>query len=348
VKRLFATAVLLAGVTALAAAAASTESDSHGSITEHHAETIPSISKIVEAGERLSVVATTSIVADVLANIAGDLVDITVLVQRGQNPHGYEPTPAALRAIERADLVFVNGLGLEEGTLADMADLTDAPIVPVSVGIVPIEFGGHDEDEHAEDDHGEEHGEDDHDHAEGSPDPHVWTDPANVAIWTRNVAEVLSQADPTNAVAYASSAERYEAVLRDLDDEIRGRVSAIPAEDRVLVLDHESFAYFARAYGFDIVGTIVPGTTDRAEPSAQEIARLVGVLRETGAPAIFVGRTASRGLEQLAQTVAGEVGRPVRIVSMLTGSLAPKGEEGDTYVGFMRYNVDRIVEALSK
>jgi len=136
--------------------------------------------------------------------------------------------------------------------------------------------------------------------------------------------------------------------LTELDREIRSRIASLPDERRKLVLDHESFSYFADEYGLRTVGTVVPGTSDRAEPSAQEVARLVDVIREEGVDTIFVGRTASRGLQRLAQTIADEVGREVAIVPILSGSLSTPGERGDTYLDFLRYNVEQIMTGLGE
>lgn len=280
------------------------------------------------APDELAVVATTDIIGDVLSNVMGDAGRLSVLMPTGQNPHSYEPTPSALRAVERAHLVFVNGFGLEEALLDEIEGVASGPIVPVSAGIEPLEFAGPTDSEH-------------HDE-----DPHVWMDPNNVIIWVENMVDVLSDADPTNAARYRRNGDAYIARLEEIDASIREQVASIPARERKLVLDHATFSYFADEYGFETVGTIVPSTSDRADPSAQEVARLVEIIREEDVNVIFVGRTASRGLQRLAETVAAEVGRTVRIVHTLTGSLAEPGEPGDTYIGFLQYNVTQILTGL--
>ncbi|MFW6313518.1 MAG: metal ABC transporter substrate-binding protein [Spirochaetota bacterium] len=297
----------------------------------HGGEEIPEIPQLVEAGERLIIVGTTTILGDVLANVAGDDADVTVLMPVGQNPHSFEPTPSTLRTLERADIVFVNGFGLEEALLGELDEVARGYVVPVSAGIEPLE--------HDDDDHGHDHG-----HEEG--DSHVWMDPNNVMIWVENMMNVLASADPANAEAYRARGSAYLEELSELDREIRNRIESLTPEHRKLVLDHESLSYFADEYGLRTVGTIVPGTSDRAEPSAQDVARLVDVIREENVGAIFVGRTASRGLRRLADTIADEVGHEVAIVPTLSGSLADRGKPGDTYLGFVRYNVDQIMTGL--
>ena len=316
-----------------------------------HFETIPHIAPVT-TGERLRLVATTDIIGDVLKNVAGDRADVEALISPGQNPHSYQPTPSALRAIERADIVFVNGLNLEEGLLGELPRIAKGYVVPVSAGIAAIGAPGHhdhDDDDDNDDHHGhddEDDHHDDHQHAFG--DPHVWMDPNNVIVWVENMVEVLGKADPANAQAYRSNGNRYIGELKLIDKYVRERVSTIPAHRRKFVADHDAFSYFARRYGFTVIGTIVPGTTDSAGPSAQQMARLVELIRSEEVSAIFVGRSASSSLQRLAETVASEVGRDVRILPTLTGSLAPRGEEGETYLGFLKHNAAQVFAGLEE
>lgn len=294
---------------------------------EHH-DDLPHIEPVsLGAGEKLRVVATTNIVGDVLRNVAGDAIGLTVLMEPGQNPHGYEPAPSAFRAIERAHIVFVNGFDLEENLMNAVRNTSTGYIVPASAGIAPIM-------------------DDDDDHVHQAGDPHVWTDPNNVIIWTRNMAEALGEADPRNTATYEANAEAYVARLEEIDRSIRERIADLPQHRRKLVADHDAVRYFALRYGFEVVGAIVPGTTDTAQPSARDIARLVELIRTEDVQVIFVGRTASRGLNQLAATIASEVGSDVRILPLLTGSLAPQGEPGDTYLGFLQFNVEQILTGV--
>mgnify|MGYP000526161705 CR=1 FL=1 len=298
--------------------------------TEHvHADVLPHLTPVaLEAGERLRVVATTSIVADVVAQVGGEQIALTQLMPLGADPHGFEPTPRDAAAIADAHVLFINGAGLETFLDNLLESAGDAPLVPVSAGIelLPFEVNGH-------------HGEDDHHEGEG--DPHLWFDPNNVLVWVHNIEETLSALDPQHAEAYHENAEAYEAELEALDAWIRAEVARIPEENRLLVTDHASLTYFADRYGFRQVGAVIPATTTLAESSAQELAALQEAIGEYNVPAIFVGRTVN---PRLAEQIAADTG--VRLVSIYTGSLSEANEPAATYLDFMRYNVTAIVEGL--
>jgi ABC-type Zn uptake system ZnuABC Zn-binding protein ZnuA len=332
-------AFVLAAAVGCSSAAAGDQSDAHDH--EHAAMSMPEISPVDLAdGEKLSVVATTSIIGDVVANVGGDAIDLTVLMEIGQNPHSYEPAPQALAAVEDADIVFVNGLDLEEALMGSIENISTGPIVPVSAGIEPLAFGGH-SDEHEE---GEAHEE--HEHAAG--DPHVWIDPNNVMVWVDNIEQVLSEADPGNQGVYQANADAYMGELKAVDAYIREQVDTIPEENRKLVTDHELFGYFAEEYGFEVVGAVIPSFSTTAGASAGDVADLVELIKEENVPAIITGTTASQGLQDLAKAIAEEAGEDVKVLPVLTGSLAPAGEPGDTYIGYMRYNIDQIAAGLSE
>jgi len=282
---------------------------------------IPNIEAVeLEPGDKLFVIASTSIVGDVVANVGGDAIDLKVLIGIGQDPHSYEPTPRELTSVERAHVIFVNGQHLEEGLMHVIEQISKVPVVPVSAGIEPLESG----------------------------DPHFWTDPTNVMVWVENIEDVLSRADPPNHKVYERNAGVYRAKLRDLDDRIRQLVTRIPAKDRKLVTDHHMIRYFADEYGFKVMGSILPSTSTNAEASAGETAKLVELLRKEGVTSIFVGATAGRGLQRLADAVTREIGAEVQILTLLTGTLAPRGQKGDTYLGYIEFNVAQIVKGLSR
>lgn len=340
-------------------------------------------------GEQLRVVATTNIVGDVVVQVAGELADVATLIPTGQNPHAWEPSPRDMADVERAHLVFINGLGLEEGFEETLENDRNGIMVPVSAGVAVLDRpgesdesralgqAGRDESDHSDDeadshadvhgDHGEEtdHGEESdhgqesdhtdannethsdghHDHQHGNP--HTWFSPLNAMIWVENIRYALSSADPANAEGYRNNAEAYLNALGQLDREMQSRFSSIPEGRRNLVVDHASLGYFARDYGFRILGSVIPNTTDQAEPSSRDIARLVQTIREHDVPAIFIGGTASRGLQNLVDAVAREVGRDLPVLTLLTGSLAASGQAGDTYLEFMKFNTEQIVQGLT-
>jgi ABC-type Zn uptake system ZnuABC Zn-binding protein ZnuA len=308
-----------------------------GHSEEGHSEvdSLPTLTAVtLAAGEKLHVVATTNLVADVVAQIGGERITLHTLMGPGVDPHSYSTTPQDLRTLEEAQVVFINGLHLEEA-LTDLLAGLAAPVVPVSAGITPRvmgeEQGGDQSEQSAE---GEEH------HHEGG-DPHTWQRVANVKHWVENIHTSLSQLDPANAEAYHAAAEAYLAELDTLDAEIRAQIESIPAENRKLVTDHETFGYFADEYGFTLVGALISSLSTAAEPSAQELAALQDQVVAEGVKAIFVGTTVNPRLaEQLAQDL------DIQVVSLYSDSLSAPDGPAATYLAFMRYNVNAIVTAL--
>ncbi|MEJ5310128.1 MAG: metal ABC transporter substrate-binding protein [Anaerolineae bacterium] len=277
-------------------------------------------------GDKLRVVATTTIVGDVVAQVGGDAIDLTVLLPVGADPHVFDPSPQDMAKVADAGVIFANGAGLEAflERLLDNAG-GDAEVVEVSEGVTFIEVA-HD----ATDDHGHE-----------GVDPHTWTDPNNVLRWVDNIEAALVLHDPAHAADYRANADAYRAQLRELDAWVREQVAAIPAENRKLVTDHETFAYFAQRYGFEQVGAVVPGYSTAAQPSARDLADLEDRIRAYGVKAVFVGSTVNPAL---AQRVAEDTG--VRLVFLYTGSLTAPGGEADSYLGYVKYNVGAMVEGL--
>jgi len=274
-------------------------------------------------GEKLQVVATTNLVADVVGQIGGDAVDLRSLLPPGADPHGYQTTPDDLRAISDAHLVFINGLGLEEG-MASILEEAEAKTVPVNVGVEVIT------DEEEEEEH----------HHEGG-NPHTWWSIAAVEQWTHTIEDSLSAVNPANAESYAANASAYRAELSSLQAEMETLVSQIPTEDRKLATDHDTLAYFARDFDFQVVGLVIPSFSSLAEPSAQHLAQLQDLIRAENVQAIFVGSTVNpRQAEQLAQDLG------IQVVPIYTDSLSAADGPAATYVDFMRYNVVAIVAAL--
>jgi ABC-type Zn uptake system ZnuABC Zn-binding protein ZnuA len=272
------------------------------------------------------VVASTSIIGDVVAHVGDGLVELTVLMGPGQDPHGYEPTAKDIAAISEAHVIFINGLGLEEGlerTIKAAAD-RGQPVIAVSTGVPAREM-------HLSGQEGT-----------GRPDPHTWFDPNNVILWVNNIEGALSALDPVHASEYAANAEVYRQQLRELDAYIREQVARIPPERRKLVADHLVLGYFAARYGFEVIGAVIPGFSTVAEPSASDLARLTALVHEAGVPTIFVGRTMN---PRMTQVLAEEVG--ARVLPLYTGALGEPGSGAEDYISMMRTNVDTIVEGLS-
>jgi len=271
-----------------------------------------------------NIVASTSIVADVVSQVGGGLINLSVLFPPGTDPHTFEPRPKDIAAISNADVVIIHGLGLEETLQSTLDANVKGKLVQAAEGVPVLDFGG--------DGHTDEH---------GSGDPHTWMDPNNVIIWTQNIVTALSQVDPANAQTYQSNAKAYIAELHDLDAWIRTQVETVPVGQRQLVTDHSAFGYFAHEYGFEQVGLVVAALSTNAAPSAKQIADLITTIKAHNVPAIFVGNTVNPAL---AEQVAKDAG--TKVVFVYTGSLSESGGEADSYIKFMRYNVNAIVEAL--
>ncbi len=283
------------------------------------------------SGEKLRVLATTTIVADVVRSVAGNQVDLDVLVPPGVDEHTFQYTPADMTRVVDADVIFMNGAGLETfmGPLLNNAG-EHARVVSVSDGIPLMEAAieaTHQQQGSAND-------------VQQDGDPHVWLDPNNVVIWTKNIEAALAEADPAHAADYRANAEKYRQELAQLNLWIQQQTAQIPEVDRQLVTDHEIFTYFAARYGFKQIGAIVPSYSSVAEPSAQELAGLEDAIRQFGAKVVFVGNTVN---PSLAQRVATDTG--VALVPIYTGSLT-KGAPAGTYLDYMRFNVAAIVKAL--
>lgn len=184
-------------------------------------------------------------------------------------------------------------------------------------------------------------GESEHEHSHGSCDPHVWMNPHNVMYWTMLIRDTLMDLDSANAEIYSANAASYLVELDTLaHDFVQPMVDSVPEPNRILVTNHGTLGYFAAQYDFEIVGTIIGGST-LAEPSAADVAALIDTIREYGVPAIFADSTVG---DALAQQIADETG--AQIVTLYTGSLSEADGPAGTYIDYMRYNVTTIVEAL--
>lgn len=280
----------------------------------------------------LSAVATFSILGDLVQNVAGDHVQVVTLVGPDGDAHTFEPTPADSVALTKAALIFENGLGLEPW-LDDLysASGATAPRVVVSGGVELLSL------------HEAEHDQADTEH--GEFDPHIWHNVANAIQMVENIRAALSAADPAHADAYTANAENYLAELKELDSWVQDQVATLPADRRKLVTSHDTFGYFAAAYGFEIVGTAMgAASTEAADPSARELAQLAETIKAADVPTIFAENVANPQLiEQIAREAGVSVGPP-----LYTDALGKAGSEGDSYIRMMRYNVDAIVTALSE
>ncbi len=171
--------------------------------------------------------------------------------------------------------------------------------------------------------------------------------PLNVKLWCDRITQALSGADPASGDFYEENSRLYKAKLDKLDQNIRETLAAIPAEKQVIAADHNVFSYLEKDYGIHVAGTIIPGFSTSAEPSARDIARLLAVLDEQEVSALLVASSSGEGIQKLARTLEKESSRPLKVLPFLTGALAAPGKEGDSYISFMNYNVKQIVKGMT-
>lgn len=277
-----------------------------------------------DASSNLTIVATTTILGDVVRNVVNGDAAVEELIPLDLDPHEFQASAQQVAALQAADLVVANGLGLEAG-LGDVLETVAADganVLEVAPLLGPIPFG-------AQDDEGR-----------GSDDPHVWMDPLRMADAARLIGVELAALDP--AGDWPARAEEYATTLTAADEEIAAILDAVGPENRKMVTNHDSLGYFALRYGFDIVGIVIPGGSTLGDPSSAELAELVAVIEREGVNAIFVETTQP---STLAETVAAEAGEDVQIVELYTGSLGTPGSGADTLIGMLVTNAQIVAEA---
>jgi zinc/manganese transport system substrate-binding protein len=267
----------------------------------------------------LTVVATTTEVADLVRQVGGERVDVSGLLSPGADPHGYEPRPSDAASILDAAVVFRSGGEVDEW-LDELVDNAggDAEIVDLIDSVRTIE-------------------------ADGETDPHWWQDPRNALLAVAAIREALSEADPDGRGAYERNAAAYSRELRRLDEQIAACIGKVPAAKRKLVTTHDSLGYFARRYGIEVVGSVIPSLSTQAQPSAGDIAELVDQVRDEGVEAVFPEAETSERLERaLAREAGAEVGDP-----LWADTLGGEGSRAETYVDAMAANTAALVEGMS-
>lgn len=267
--------------------------------------------------DALKVVTTTTVFADIVQNVGGTRVAASSIIPPGVGPEDYEPKPDDARKLEDADLVVSNGVGLDDfldGLISAGAG-GDTPRLVLGDGIPVLTV-------------------------DGEENPHFWLDPTLVtAYYLPSISDKLSELDPDGSATYDENAAAYAATLDALDMELKEKIAAIPAANRKLVTFHDAFPYFAQHYGFEMLGVILENVGQ--EPTAAELAALVGTVKSAGVKAVF---TEAQFSPDLTQTLADEAGISTVVTTLYNDALGPA--PADTYVGLMRWNVDQIVPAL--
>ena len=279
------------------------------------------------AKDKIPVVASFSILGDIVQNVGGDRVAVKSLVGPNSDAHVYSPSPADAKTLADAKVVFTNGLGFEGwiGRLIKSSN-TKAPNVVAAKSIKPRKLA---------DAHGHGHG-----HGHGDGDPHAWQSVPNVKIYVANVRDGLIAADPAGKAAYEANAAAYLAKLDVLDREVRDAIAKIPTERRKIITTHDAFGYFQEAYGVEFIAP--QGVSTESEASARDVARIIQQIRKQKIPAVFLENVSDpRLLKRIAEETGAKVGGTLY-------SDALTGEKGDapTYIDLIRHNIRTLSAAL--
>ena len=277
---------------------------------------------------RLKVVSTVSPITSIVENIGGTRIDLEGVVPEGVNSHTFEPAPSVAAVLSQADLVVLNGLFLEEPTLQMAQANIKSGAAILSLGDSTI---------------GREDWLFDFSFPEsnGHPNPHLWPDPILALKYAELVRDALSSADPESAGYYNENLDKFTQRIQDLDDRIKAAVATVPPENRKLLTYHDSWAYFAKRYGMQVVGAAQP--SDFAEPSSREVARLIDQVSEEGIPAIFGSEVFP---SDVLETIARESG--AQYVDQLRDDDLPggPGDPRHSYLGLMLQNMETMIASL--
>ncbi len=277
-----------------------------------------------EAGPRLRVVSTTTMIADLAGTIAGDDADVRGIMRPGEDPHIYEVRPRDVQLIAEAQLILMNGLHLE-ATLGHVIEhnAVGAKVVRLAETpqIVPLES----------------------EQTRGAPDPHCWFNVLYFRVYAERTRDALMEADPIHAEAYRARTEQYLDELDRLHAWVKEQISSIPREQRVMVTSHDAFQYFGRTYFVDVYAVI--GISTEQQPKPQDIVRLESLVRERGVKAVFIETSVSKTLNDVVEKVAKSTGTRIG-GTLFSDSLGDEESEAATYLGMVRHNTRTVVEAL--
>ncbi len=285
--------------------------------------TAPAGTNVAPLANKLKMVATTTQVGDFVKNVGGNRIELTTILKPNADPHDYEPTAADNKALASAQIVFTNGVGLDEWLDKLIQNSgTKAKKVVTSDGLKPRPGEGEKEKE---------------------GDPHIWFSVDNVKVMVDNIAGGLGRLDAAGASVYQANATAYKAQLDKLDSDIKTQIATIPEADRKMVTNHDAFGYYLERYGIKFVGSVIPSFDSTAEPSAKDLAELVSKIKTEKVKAIFTESSLNPKLEQQIANQAG-----IKIYSNLYGdTLGEAGSDGDTYLKMMQANTKSIVAGLA-
>ena len=325
------------------------------------ASAVVGLTTSIHAQEPVPVVATFSILGDMVERVGGDAVNVTTLVGRNGDTHVYQPTPADAKAVKRATLMFTNGLEFEGWLerLAEAAEFEGLTVVTTN-GLELIALEEHHDEEHEDDEHAktdtdehhdeaskdkynaDEHNEEDRHHDHGEFDPHGWLSLQNAIIYIDNITAALAKTAPQSASMFYQNRADYVAEIELLDLEIKMLIAALPQSARTVVTSHDAFQYFARDYGLKFLAP--QGLSTESEASARDVAELIKQVRAEEISAVFVENVADpRLLQQIVRETGSAIGG-----ELFPGSLSKKDGPAATYLELMRHNATTITAALTE
>ncbi|GAA5106106.1 metal ABC transporter solute-binding protein, Zn/Mn family [Bartonella jaculi] len=281
------------------------------------------------AHNKIRVVASFSILADLIKNVGGDHISMTTFVGPNANTHIYEPTPHDAKTLKNAHIIFINGLHLE-GFIDRLikASGTKALLVEVSTNIAPLEIKNND--------HSTQH------LHHSSIDPHAWQTIPNVVIYVKNIATALCEIDQQSCANYRKNANTYIQKLNEMQTIITKQISTIPNDKRIIITSHDAFGYFAQEYGFTILAP--QGASTEAEATAADVAKLIKQIKTNKAAALFIENISNpRLIEQISKETGLKIGG-----TLYSDALSDENGPAATYLDMMEHNVKAIIDAITK
>ena len=277
-----------------------------------------------KANDKIKVVATFSILGDLVQNVGGDRVEVATLVGPNGDVHVYSPTPADAKTLSAAKLVFVNGLGLEGWmTRLISASGSKAATVTAAKGVKPRKM------------------EDEHHPGHVVTDPHAWQSIANAKIYVANIRDGLVKADPAGQSSYEANAKAYLAKLDALEQEVKASIAKIPPDRRKIITTHDAFGYFGDAYGMQFIAP--EGVSTESEASAKDVAGIIAQIRRQKIPAVFMENISDpRMMRQIVKETGAKIGG-----TLYSDALSPPSGPAGSYIDMMRNNIRELSKALT-
>lgn len=289
--------------------------------------------------QKLKVVASFSILGDIVKNIGGDKISLTTIVGNELDAHTFNPSPNDAKILKNADIVFINGIGFEgwiEKLIKASGYRGDVVVASKGVTIIKAKESDEHEGEHSENTHHEEHD----GHLEHANDPHAWQSLVNAEIYVRNISNELIKLDPVNEKTYRENARKYLAEIKKLDSDIKKQISLIPVEKRKVITNHDSFGYFEKEYGIEFLSLV--GLSTESQPSAKAIQEIIRQVRENKVRALFIENISNPSIiKQIAKDSGGIIGG-----TLYSDSLSNQENQANTYLNMMKYNANTLIEGI--